>query len=124
IEPEYMTQRQHIYPLFLALVYLFTVNNWVVIVLQNALSVFNIWYCRKGLFKMGYKANYDWLLLLFIVAYPIQFIYANTVAPEILLQTSVLVYMRQMVLMLLHKKGKHAGWASLALMVGLFIKPV
>lgn len=124
IEPEYMTQRQPVYPLFLSLVYLFTVNNWVVIVLQNVLSVFNIWYCRHGLFKMGYKASYDWLLLLFVVAYPIQFIYANTIAPEILLQTSVLVYMRQMVLMLLHKKASHAGWASLALIVGLFIKPV
>ena len=124
IEPEYMTQRQPVYPLFLAMVYSFAVNNWIVLVLQNMLSVFNIWYCRKGLFKMGYKAKYDWLLLLFIVAYPIQFIYANTIAPEVLLQTSVLIYMRQMALMLLHKKWSHAAWASLVLIVGLFIKPV
>src|SRR4051794_24943157 len=35
IAPEYMTQRQPLYPLFLLSVYLFTVNNWLVIVLQN-----------------------------------------------------------------------------------------
>jgi hypothetical protein len=124
IVEEYMTQRQPVYPLFLSLVYLFSVNNWIVLVLQNVLSIFNIWYCRQGLFKMGYKPQYDWLLLLFIVAYPIQFIYANTIAPEILLQTSVLIYMRQMTLMIMHRKWNHVGWASLALIVGLFVKPV
>jgi hypothetical protein len=124
ITEEYMTQRQPIYPLFLCLVYLFSVNNWIVLVLQNVLSVFNIWYCRQGLFKMGYHSKYDWLLLLFIVAYPIQFIYANTIAPEILLQTSVLIYMRQMVLMIMHRKWEHVMWASLSLIFGLFVKPV
>src|SRR5947199_340840 len=44
ISPKYMTQRQPGYPLFLLAVYLFTVNNWVVILLQNVLSVFNIYY--------------------------------------------------------------------------------
>src|ERR1700749_2428481 len=47
ILPEYMTQRQPVYPLLLLFVYLFTVNNWIVIVLQNLLSIWNIWYCRK-----------------------------------------------------------------------------
>lgn len=124
ITEEYMTQRQPVYPLFLCLVYFFSVNNWIVLVLQNVLSIFNIWYCRRGLFKIGYKAKYDWLLCLFIIAYPIQFIYANTVAPEILLQTSVLIYMRQMTLMIMHKRWEHVGWASAALIFGLFVKPV
>src|ERR1700761_8865638 len=35
LTPEYMTQRQPGYPLFLLSIYLFTVNNWIVIVLQN-----------------------------------------------------------------------------------------
>jgi hypothetical protein len=43
IEPEYMTQRQPLYPLFLLGVYLFTVNNWIVNFLQNILSVINIY---------------------------------------------------------------------------------
>src|ERR1041385_4801955 len=40
IEPEFMTQRQPLYPLFLLFVYMFSVNNWIVIVLQNLLSEF------------------------------------------------------------------------------------
>jgi hypothetical protein len=124
IEPEYMSQRQPLYPLFLLLVYVFKVNNWAVLVLQNLLSVFNIWYARKSLFILGYKAKYDLLLLIFILAYPIQFIYANTISPEILLQTFTLFYMRQMVLLIMHKQWRHAGWASATLIAGLFVKPV
>lgn len=124
IEPEYMTQRQPLYPVFLLLVYTFSVNNWIVLILQNLLSVFNIWYFRKGLFILGYKDKYDWLLLLLTVAYPIQFIYANTIAPEILLQTFVVIYLRQMILTIMHKNWGHAAWASLALIAGLFVKPV
>src|SRR3954467_8974841 len=39
ISPEYMTQRQPLYPLFLLSVYMLTINNWIVIVLQNLLSI-------------------------------------------------------------------------------------
>lgn len=124
IQPEYMTQRQPVYPLFLMSVYLFSVNNWIVLVLQNLLSIFNTWYARKALFFLGYKPKYDWALLILVLAYPIQFIYANTIAPEILLQTCVLVYIWQMVRLIMHKKWDHAGWASGALIVGLFVKPV
>src|ERR1700721_1499962 len=46
IVPEYMTQRQPLYPLVLLSVYAFTINNWIVIVSQNLLSVFNIYYAR------------------------------------------------------------------------------
>ena len=42
IEAEYMTQRQPLYPIFLLSVYFFSINNWVVLVLQNLLSIFNI----------------------------------------------------------------------------------
>ena len=124
IEAEYMTQRQPLYPIFLLSVYFFSINNWVVLVLQNLLSIFNIWYARKSLFILGYKEKYDKWLLLLVVAYPIQFIYANTIAPEILLQTFVLIYIRQMILMSLHKKWSHAAWASVALIAGVFVKPV
>src|ERR1700733_3832924 len=86
IMPEYMTQRQPLYPLFLLGVYLFTVNNWIVVVLQNLLSVAKIYYPRNVSLKIGYRKKQDWLLLLFVIACPAQFINANTVAPDILLQ--------------------------------------
>ena len=124
IDPEFMTQRQPVYPLFLLMVYLFSINNWIVLVLQNILSIFNIWYFRKGIFSLGYSHKYDPLLLLLTIAYPIQFIYANTIAPEILLQTSVLIYFRHFILLFQQKILAHAVWASVALILGLFIKPV
>ncbi len=124
IVPEYMTQRQSGYPLFLLAVYLFTINNWVVIVLQNILSICNIFYARKIFIRIGLQPKYDWLLLLFIIAYPAQFINANTVAPDILLQTFTLLYLGNFVLLLQTRELKYTILMSLALIAGLFVKPV
>ncbi|MCW3123196.1 MAG: hypothetical protein JWQ38_2688 [Flavipsychrobacter sp.] len=124
IEPEYMTQRQPLYPLFLLGVYLFTVNNWIVIFLQNILSVVNIYYSRKVLARLGYDKKYDWLLLLLVLAYPSQFINANTVAPDILLQTFTLLYFGSCVSFFQKKDIKYAVWMSLALIAGMMVKPV
>src|ERR1035438_6064954 len=55
IIPEYMTQRQPLYPLFLLAVYLFSVNNWIVLALQNLVSVVNIYYVRQVFTGMGYQ---------------------------------------------------------------------
>lgn len=123
IEPEYMTQRQPLYPLFLMVVY-FAGNNWLVIGLQNLLSIINIWYMRKSLFSLGYSSRYDGWLFLLLAAFPVQFIFANTLAPEILLQTFVLLYVHRMILLLRGAERKHALYASLFLIAGLFVKPV
>ncbi len=124
ISPEYMTQRQPGYPLLLMGVYLFTINNWVVLVLQNVLSVFNIYYARKVFHQLGLSAKYDWLLLLLVVAYPSQFINANTIAPDILLQTCTVMYFGHFVQLWQSKAIKHAALMSLWLVAGLMVKPV
>jgi len=124
ISPEYMTQRQPLYPLFLLGVYLFTINNWIVLVLQNLLSVLNICYCRKALKNLGYKEKYDWLLLLFIAAYPAQFINANTIAPDILLQTFTLLYFGNFISLVQKKQLRYALFMSLSLVAGMLVKPV
>jgi hypothetical protein len=124
IAPEYMTQRQPGYPLFLLGVYLFVVNNWVVLICQNLLSLFNVWYTRKMLLSIGYQKKYDWLLLVLLIAYPAQFINANTIAPDILLQTFTLLYFGTFIGLLQKKQLKYAIWMSLSLTAGLFVKPV
>jgi hypothetical protein len=124
IVPEYMTQRQPGYPFFLLAVYLFTVNNWIVIVLQNALSVFNIYYTRKVLLNIGYQKKYDWLLLLLVAAYPAQFINANTIAPDILLQTFTLLYFGNFIGLVQKKELKYAVFMSFSLIAGMLVKPV
>jgi len=124
ITPEYMTQREPLYPLFLFSVYLFTLNNWIVIVLQNLISIFNIYLARKIFKNIGYQDRYDWLLLLLTIAYPAQFINANTVAPDILLQTCTLVYFANFVLYFQNKELRYAVFMSLALIAGMMVKPV
>lgn len=121
---EYLTLRQPVYPLFLMLVYLFTVNNWVVILIQNLVSIFNILYLRRTMRTIGYKRKYDYFFLALVILYPAQFIHCNTIAPDILLQTSVLVYFHHFVLLIKRRSWEHALCMSFALCAGLFIKPV
>ena len=117
ITPDYMTQRQPGYPLFLLSVYLFTINNWIVIVLQNLISIFNICYVRHVLRKIGLTEKSDWLLLILLIAYPSQFINANTIAPDIL-------YFGNFIRLWQTKALKYAVYMSLALVGGFMIKPV
>ena len=124
ISPEYMTQRQPGYPLFLLSVYLFSVNNWIVLVLQNLLSIFNIWYCRNAALLAGYQKKYDWLLLALLLACPSQFVNANTIAPDILLQTFTVLYFGCFLRLWHTRHLKYAFFMSLALVAGMMVKPV
>ncbi len=124
IEPEYMTFRTPLYPLFLTAVYTFALNNWIVLALQNLLSVWNIMLARRILFRFGYHARYDWLFILLVLAWPAQFIHANTIEPEILLQSCVLLYVHQLLLFFKNRQTKYAWGMSLILIGGLFVKPV
>ncbi|OJW81085.1 MAG: hypothetical protein BGO69_03210 [Bacteroidetes bacterium 46-16] len=124
VTEEYMTQRQPLYPFFLLAVYVFGINNWVVLLLQNIVSVFNVYLSRELFVRLGYNKKYDWLLLLFVITYPAQIIYANTIAPDILLQTFVVLYVYYFVLLIKEKKSRYGLYMSLALIAGLFVKPV
>ena len=124
ITPEYMTQRQPLYPLFLLGVYTFAINNWIVLLLQNCISVFNVYYLRKVITKIGYNQRYDWVLLLFVIAYPAQFINASTIAPDILLQTFTLLYFGNFLSLYQSKELRPAIYMSLALIAGMMVKPV
>lgn len=121
---ELLTLRPPGYSLFLLLVYIFSINNWLVLVLQNILSVCNIYYLRSALAPLNYRKRYDWLLLAFVVIYPSQFINANTIAPDILLQSFVLLYFCQFLMLIQKKDWTHGLYMSLALIAGLLIKPV
>lgn len=124
IDPEYMTQRQPLYPLLLALVYSLGGSNWMVLVLQNALSVFNILYTRNVLMSLGYSKKYDLVLMAFIAAYPSQFINSNTIDPDILLQTFTVLYFGSFIKMWRQPGTRNVILMSVWLVAGLFVKPV
>jgi hypothetical protein len=122
--PEFLTLRTPGYSLMLMLIYSISINNWLVLIVQNLLSIFNIYYLRNSMKLIGYNSKYDWLLLLFIILFPSQFINANIIAPDILLQTCILIYFRYFILFMQEKTGRHVFGMSAALIAGLFVKPV
>lgn len=124
VTEEYMTIRTPLYPLFLAAIYSFSVNNWVVLAIQNIISFVNIYYLRNTIRRIGYTRNYDWILIALIALYPSQFINANTIAPDIILQTCVLTYFRHFALLIRYKEWRHGVWMTIGLVAGLLVKPV
>src|SRR5690606_27843019 len=92
IEEEYKTLRTPGYPFILGAVYIFSVNNYIVLFFQNLVSVFNILYARQKFLSKNFRNKYDGWLLLLLLFFPSQFIYANIMAPDIWLQTCVLIY--------------------------------
>lgn len=124
LDPMYFTLRPPGYPAFLWLVYQFGINNWIVLFIQNLISVFNILYLRNTLRMLGYTRKYDWLLLAFVILYPSQFINANLIQPELLLQTCVLIYFRHFIKLIHSSSWKDVLIMSLALVGGMMMKPV
>lgn len=123
-DPMYYTLRPPGYPVFLWIIYLFGVNNWLVLLVQNLISVFNILYLRHTLRVVGYSRKYDWILMAFVILYPSQFINANIIQPELLLQTCVLFYFSNLILLVRKRSWTHAYVMSIALICGLMMKPV
>lgn len=121
---EYLTLRPPVYPAILLLVYAFVINNWVVIVLQNIVSILNILMLRRTMRVLGYKRKYDYIFLALVMLYPAQFIHANTIAPDIILQTCTLLYFHQFVMLVKEKDWKYAFFMSITLIVGFMVKPV
>ncbi len=119
-----MTMRPPLYPLFLCFIYLFVINNWLVLAIQNIISLVSIMLLRDTIIQLGFNRKYDWLLLLLIIMYPAQFIFSNVVYADILLQFFTILYFRNFVLLALYKKWKYALWMSVALICGAMVKPV
>lgn len=124
LQPEYLTFRTPLYPLFLLLVYACGGSNWTVLLLQALVSVGSMLLLRHTLLQLGFRKKYDWLLLLLLVSYPAQFIHANQVEPELLLQLFSLLYCRSWLLLFLKKDNRHAWWSCLWMVIGILLKPV
>lgn len=121
---ELFTLRPPGYSLFMSLVYMAGLNDWAVLLLQNLIGIFNFWYLRKLLQRFGYHKQYDWLLILFAIAYPSQYVNANTITPDLLLQTTMLLFAGSLVMFLQSKQSKCLVYMSLWLIAGVMLKPV
>ena len=97
----------------------------LVLVWQNLLSLLNIGVVMKWWARCGNLHNGKWgLAVLAVLSFPGQFIYANAVMSEMLLQT-VVVGMVCCGLLLIHtRKRKYAVGVVVAAVVALLLKPV
>ena len=121
-EPEDMrayTKRPPFYPLFI----LVFQSPWVVLLLQNLLSLFNIWVIFKILEHLGYAKN-KWLAGLLIILTPSQFIYANIIMSEIVLQSLLLGFVYQMLKFISEYNLKPLLWGAALLILAMLTKPV
>lgn len=124
IDIAYMTQRMPLYPMFIMMFYFIHANNWIIILFQNIISILNVLVARKILIDLGFNKKYDWLLLVFILACPSQFIHTDTICPDTILQSSVLLYIISWKYLFKTGHRKFEFFAGLALIAGMMIKPV
>jgi len=131
---DFFTKRPPLYPLILACSDLLFDTYYPVIILQNLLSLFNLYITLKivgviippDCFQSTYATDrlLSLLLFLFLLVYPPQFIYANVLMTEIFFQTLLTTG----TYCLLHAyRRKHLIWPllnTLCIMLAMLIKPV
>ncbi|HEX2786827.1 MAG TPA: glycosyltransferase family 39 protein [Ignavibacteria bacterium] len=83
----YLTRRPPVYAVFIILSRLIINSDYSVIFFQSILSIINILGVCKLLKNFNFKINIYFWVLLFVILYPSQLIYANTVMTEMLFQT-------------------------------------
>lgn len=86
-DPSLYTKRSPMYPLLLAVTGAHTGFFAGVLVVQNLLSLLNFYLILRLLQRLKRRENLEWAALALILAFPSQFVYANMVMSEILLQT-------------------------------------
>ncbi|MEO0469840.1 MAG: hypothetical protein AAF206_09490 [Bacteroidota bacterium] len=96
LREDFYTKRPPVYPIILAGFQLLPhAEIWLSLV-QNLLSLFNIWLMLSLMDRVRVRPRRLIWLLPFLILYPAQFIYANLVMTEILFQTVLLLLTIQM----------------------------
>lgn len=83
----YLTRRPPVYAIFIILSWLIVNSDYSIIFFQSILSIINILGVCKFLKSFNFKINIYFWVLLFVILYPSQLIYANLIMTEMLFQT-------------------------------------
>ncbi|MCX6163822.1 MAG: glycosyltransferase family 39 protein [Ignavibacteriae bacterium] len=87
INMHFFTKRPPLYGLFILIFKTVFNSNFSVLLVQNILSFLNIIGLIKLLDKFNFSFDFKKLILALLICLPVQFIYANMIMSEILLQT-------------------------------------
>ncbi len=85
------TKRPPVYPLFLAACQWISSGFVFVTIVQNALSIFSLLLVRSIFIQLGYSTKYDLLFVFLLIFSPAQYIYANMIMSETLLQFLIII---------------------------------
>ena len=100
-------------------------NIWRVLLVQNLLSLLNIglvlsWWARR----VQPKTSTWGVVVIGLLSFPAQFIYANAGMSEILLQTAVVAIVGASLLFIREQKKQYFAGIAIALVLALLLKPV
>jgi hypothetical protein len=119
-DPALYTKRPPGYPLFLAATRLFTPSHLPVIILQMLLSLVSILLMLE-IFQPQKKEQF--ILLLFLLLIPAQYIYANMVMAEILFQCVIMLAAYRLLLYLRTKRIRTLWSYQAFIIFAILIKP-
>ncbi len=121
---ELFTRRPPIYPLFLLACQLISPSMVLVIVVQNVLSITGIYMVRQIILNYGYKAKYDMLFIVLLLFTPSQFIYANMIMSETLIQFLIILLVWFFVKYMNERHHLYGFLYSATLALSVLTKPV
>ena len=122
--PQMFSQRPPIYGFFILLLH-FLVNNILIIsIVQSLLSLFNIFIAYRIVKTLAIKLLNPFLFLIPFLFFPSQFIYANMVMPEMLLQSCVMLAVYFLLMYLKENQLSSFVFYQLAITAALLVKPV
>lgn len=121
---DFYTKRPPLYPLFLTFFSFFSNNLFLVILFQQLISIFNLYFIRRIATRLGYKKDKDWLFLCLLLISPSQFIYSNLIMSEVIFQFFLLLLLHEFILFTQFHYINSIIRFSLFLIAAILTKPV
>ena len=122
--PQLYSLRPPGYGFFIMLLHLVVHSNIIISMTQTLLSIFNCYLAIRiiQLFSSP-SINSRWFVLPFLF-FPSQFIYANMIMPEMLLQTAIMIAVWFLIDFFKHQHNRSLLYFQLSITAALLVKPV
>lgn len=122
---DYFTIRPPFYAFFLYTIKLFFTSDYVVLFIQNLMSIFNIFLLWKMLEQQKIAEKIIKIILVSaLILYPSQLIHANLIMTEMLFQTLLIIIFYFSVELIKNPTIRNAFFVSVALSFAMLTKPV
>lgn len=122
---DYFSIRPPLYGWIIAVLRLFSANIFLLLFIQNVLSIFNLWMVYRFAVEQGCDRRRSGIVVILgSVFYPAQMIHANFVMTEMIFQTLLLGVVLSLIRFMLEPSWKRSVDLSILLSLCLLTKPV